>query len=127
MKITPQQSRKCLYPTIAAVTAIVSGVSCSQPAAGQALPGEPPAVQETQPSSKPKDKFNRPKQHVQALPGEPPAVQETQPSSKPKDKFNRPKQHVIGKARVDTPPSNEDESAYIKWDEQMTVGYISPL
>ena len=97
MKITPQQSRKCLYPTIAAVTAIVSGVSCSQPAAGQALPGEPPAVQETQ------------------------------PSSKPKDKFNRPKQHVIGKARVDTPPSNEDESAYIKWDEQMTVGYISPL
>ena len=97
MKITPQQSRKCLYPTIAAVTAIVSGVSCSQPAAGQALPGEPPAVQETQ------------------------------PSSKPKDKFNRPKQHVIGKARIDTPPSNEDESAYIKWDEQMTVGYISPL
>ena len=97
MKITPQQSRKCLYPTIAAVTAIVSGVSCSQPAAGQALPGEPPAVQETQ------------------------------PSSKPKDKFNRPKQHVIGKARVDTPPSNEDESTYIKWDEQMTVGYISPL
>ena len=97
MKITPQQSRKCLYPTIAAVTAIVSGVSCSQPAAGQALPGEPPAVQETQ------------------------------PSSKPKDKFNRPKQHVIGKARVDTPPSNEDESAYIKWDEQMTVGDISPL
>ena len=97
MKITPQQSRKCLYPTIAVVTAIVSGVSCSQPAAGQALPGEPPAVQETQ------------------------------PSSKPKDKFNRPKQHVIGKARVDTPPSNEDESAYIKWDEQMTVGYISPL
>lgn len=97
MKITPQQSRKCLYPTIAAVTAIVSGVSCSQPAAGQALPGEPPAVQETQ------------------------------PSSKPKDKFNRPKQHVIGKARVDTPPSNEDESAYIKWNEQMTVGYISPL
>ena len=97
MKITPQQSRKCLYPTIAAVTAIVSGVSCSQPAAGQALPGEPPAVQETH------------------------------PSSKPKDKFNRPKQHVIGKARVDTPPSNEDESAYIKWDEQMTVGYISPL
>ena len=97
MKIAPQQSRKCLYPTIAAVTAIVSGVSCSQPAAGQALPGEPPAVQETQ------------------------------PSSKPKDKFNRPKQHVIGKARVDTPPSNEDESAYIKWDEQMTVGYISPL
>ena len=97
MKIAPQQSRKCLYPTIAAVTAIVSGVSCSQPAAGQALPGEPPAAQETQ------------------------------PSGKPKDKFNRPKQHVIGKARVDTPPSNEDESAYIKWDEQMTVGYISPL
>ena len=92
MKITPQQSRKCLYPTIAAVTAIVSGVSCSQPAAGQALPGEPPAVQETQ------------------------------PSSKPKDKFNRPKQHVIGKAKIDTPSTEEAEKTVVEWEEQMLPG-----
>lgn len=64
---------------------------------------------------------------IQALLGEPPAVQDSQQTNKPGDKFNRPEQRIIGRAKVDTPPSNKSEGTYIKWDEQMTVGDISPL
>lgn len=111
MKITPQQSRKCLYPTIAAITAMVSGISCTQEEIQKKLPGIVASSDE------------RMEPVEQRMSG----IHYMPETNEKKDIYNRPKQHVIGKARVDTPPSNEDESTYIKWDEQMTVGYISPL